>query len=313
MQQALDELPEVFRTPIILYYFEDFSYRDIAEQMDLPIGTVMSRLARAKAHLRARLLQPAAGAWPSGPGGRPMDCRTARLLLNFARPRSAELQLSETAALEAHLADCPDFAAAYRVERLNDERIGAAMRAVAIPEGLQTRLLHRLTDERSKWQRRWIGRGAAALAVAASLFLVVYLLLYSGRPAPDVEFLGNAFIRQTAGNPDSARDFFKDVYHLDVEPPADFDYRLLSFCGVIEHKQKIPVFVFARTGEHNVTYFAQVFVLSEKNFDLKDVLTEDDSKGVYRSRLIFGPAGTAYLVLYTGDRLDAFYRPKGEG
>ncbi len=57
LQRTLNELPEVFRTPVILYYFEDFSYRDIAEQMDLPIGTVMSRLARAKAHLRARLLQ----------------------------------------------------------------------------------------------------------------------------------------------------------------------------------------------------------------------------------------------------------------
>jgi RNA polymerase sigma-70 factor (ECF subfamily) len=56
LQQALNELPEVYRTPIILYYFEDFSYREIAEQMDLPIGTVMSRLARAKGHLRIRLL-----------------------------------------------------------------------------------------------------------------------------------------------------------------------------------------------------------------------------------------------------------------
>jgi RNA polymerase sigma-70 factor (ECF subfamily) len=67
LQEALNELPEVFRTPIILYYFEDFSYRDIADQMDLPLGTVMSRLARAKAHLRARLL-PAAPALANGPG-----------------------------------------------------------------------------------------------------------------------------------------------------------------------------------------------------------------------------------------------------
>jgi RNA polymerase sigma-70 factor (ECF subfamily) len=65
LQQALNELPESFRTPIILYYFEDFGYRDIAEQMDLPIGTVMSRLARAKAHLRCRLL-PAAEASANG-------------------------------------------------------------------------------------------------------------------------------------------------------------------------------------------------------------------------------------------------------
>lgn len=61
LQEALNELPEVFRTPVILYYFDDFTYRDIAEQMDLPIGTVMSRLARAKAYLKTRLLQPATG------------------------------------------------------------------------------------------------------------------------------------------------------------------------------------------------------------------------------------------------------------
>jgi RNA polymerase sigma-70 factor, ECF subfamily len=61
LQRALAELPEVFRTPVILYYFEDFSYRDIAEQMDLPIGTVMSRLARAKASLRQKLFPEAIG------------------------------------------------------------------------------------------------------------------------------------------------------------------------------------------------------------------------------------------------------------
>lgn len=55
LQEALSELPEAFRTPLVLFYFGDFSYRDIAEQMDIPVGTVMSRLARAKAHLRSRL------------------------------------------------------------------------------------------------------------------------------------------------------------------------------------------------------------------------------------------------------------------
>lgn len=71
LQAALDELAEEWRTPLILFYFEDFTYRDIAEQLDLPIGTVMSRLARAKAYLRRRLA-PDSGtpvAAGSGKGG----------------------------------------------------------------------------------------------------------------------------------------------------------------------------------------------------------------------------------------------------
>lgn len=64
LQAALDQLDEAFRTPLILFYFDDFSYRDIAEQMDLPIGTVMSRLARAKGYLRGKLFP-----LPHGPKG----------------------------------------------------------------------------------------------------------------------------------------------------------------------------------------------------------------------------------------------------
>jgi RNA polymerase sigma-70 factor (ECF subfamily) len=73
LQLALNELPEAFRTPLILFYFEDFSYRDIAEQMDLPLGTVMSRLARAKAYLRVRLLKPDTAATADGQERRATD------------------------------------------------------------------------------------------------------------------------------------------------------------------------------------------------------------------------------------------------
>lgn len=57
LQAALMEVPEDFRAVLILYYFEEFSYRDIAEQLKVPIGTVMSRLARAKQFLKAKLVQ----------------------------------------------------------------------------------------------------------------------------------------------------------------------------------------------------------------------------------------------------------------
>lgn len=55
LQAALGALPETYRTPVLLFYFEDMSYQEIADFLGAPLGTVMSRLARGKAFLRARL------------------------------------------------------------------------------------------------------------------------------------------------------------------------------------------------------------------------------------------------------------------
>ncbi len=52
----LDRMPDDFREPLLLFYFEDFKYREIADILGVPIGTVMSRLARGKAYLRERFV-----------------------------------------------------------------------------------------------------------------------------------------------------------------------------------------------------------------------------------------------------------------
>lgn len=55
LDAALALLPEEFREALVLREMEDMSYREIAEITGAPIGTVMSRLARARALLRERI------------------------------------------------------------------------------------------------------------------------------------------------------------------------------------------------------------------------------------------------------------------
>jgi RNA polymerase sigma-70 factor, ECF subfamily len=56
VRRALEELPEAYRATIYLADVEGYPYRDIAEMLSVPIGTVMSRLHRARGLLRKRLV-----------------------------------------------------------------------------------------------------------------------------------------------------------------------------------------------------------------------------------------------------------------
>lgn len=57
VREAVSRLPEVYREVILLREFEDFSYQQIAEMLNCPTGTVMSRLNRAREKLKTMLEQ----------------------------------------------------------------------------------------------------------------------------------------------------------------------------------------------------------------------------------------------------------------
>ncbi len=54
---ALEQLPEDFRTVVLLCDIEDFTYEEIANMLDVPIGTIRSRLHRGRNLLKSQLLE----------------------------------------------------------------------------------------------------------------------------------------------------------------------------------------------------------------------------------------------------------------
>ena len=71
VRRALEELPEQFRLALLLSDVEGFSYKEIADVLDVPLGTVMSRLFRGRRMLRAKLEDYARPAAPAEGGSNP--------------------------------------------------------------------------------------------------------------------------------------------------------------------------------------------------------------------------------------------------
>jgi RNA polymerase sigma-70 factor, ECF subfamily len=76
VQRALDALPEDYRMAILLADLEGFSYKEIAEILEVPIGTVMSRLYRGRKMLETQLLDYARARNYLPPGVEPARRRT---------------------------------------------------------------------------------------------------------------------------------------------------------------------------------------------------------------------------------------------
>jgi RNA polymerase sigma-70 factor (ECF subfamily) len=83
LAEALERLPRRLREVLLLADVEELSYREIAQRCELPIGTVMSRLFRARRHIRKALTFEPAAARSDG-GRRRMRKGSARLSLRKA-------------------------------------------------------------------------------------------------------------------------------------------------------------------------------------------------------------------------------------
>jgi len=229
-----------------------------------------------------------------------MECRTARQLLDFARPRRPELEGLELEELEAHLADCPECGPLAQAERQMDSRLAQAMRSVSIPENLHTRLLTKLETERkvqTRKRRRWI----AVPAAAAALLLITWLG-WKWLAKPDhfsVEEVANYELGKTF-NPraEVVEDFFLSE-GIRTIAPADANYAFLSDYYVAPFEGKrVPKLVFT-DGKSTV----RVYILPVREFDVTEAVRNQPMVGSgWKAEIRFDASGNyGYLVIYLGE------------
>lgn len=73
LQQALLQLPEEYRSALLLHYFRGLACREIAQQLRVPLGTVLSRISRGKAALRGLLCPAPVSVGATTPGATPQS------------------------------------------------------------------------------------------------------------------------------------------------------------------------------------------------------------------------------------------------
>ncbi|HEY7310149.1 MAG TPA: hypothetical protein VH643_12375 [Gemmataceae bacterium] len=243
-----------------------------------------------------------------------MDCRTARLLLDFARPQALELQADDAGALQNHLDRCPDCHGLARGERQLDEHLGKAVRQVEIPAGLRDQLLSRLEAERGDWHRRRFAHAARLTVVAAAAALLLgwagWHWIVNRRPPPinPAQMVENFNERAIEEKRTQAEEALK---RMGVDTPLpQLNYNLLLTCSPTLGElpgypdQRVPLLVFVQNHHR-----AWVYVIAAHQ--VPNNVPSPLGEGTYKLDIVT-TEGEAYkfLVIHDGDSLEWLRPPE---
>jgi hypothetical protein len=221
-----------------------------------------------------------------------MECHHARLLLAFWRRPADELDAEEQAALRQHLEACRDCALLARDERRADGALGPPMREVAVPDGLQERIVNNLAARPRRFPA-WIASAAAAVLLA------VAGLGYRQFTSPSIltnDLLANLLAQKNAiRSAEQAEAWFRDHHQVDMKAPRQFKYAYFNGCNLVDFQgQRVPMLTFrGDNGE-----LAQVYVLASAQFDIGSLAHQPGS-----GFTIFNESDVAYLAVHPGAHL----------
>jgi hypothetical protein len=245
-----------------------------------------------------------------------MDCKSARLLLDFARPQARELEAEEAEALESHLDHCPDCHSRARSERQVDDILGRAMRQVEVPAGLRDQLLVRLEKARGDWHRQRFAHAARLSVAAAALLLLCWAGWYWVREhwvTPiNLDRVANTVVNDATEDPLSRTERQLKALGADTPLPSQlFDFHLLACPPFLAELpgypgRMVPSLLFVRNGR-----VARVYLIPEKAIP-KDTLRTIPG-GSFKAELLDWEDGPyRFLVIYDGGDLEWLRPPEGQ-
>lgn len=239
-----------------------------------------------------------------------MDCDSARLCVHLCRPDGRDLDGTEAAELEAHLAHCPECRTLARNRQRLDAHLGRAMLAVEVPRDLKARIVNRLAADRGERYRRRLRGVVRGLAAAAAVLLLAWGWYAFYRPALPELAAEEVFISFNVSRP--ARDEVNDQLRRlggRAGAPAFVDYAYLTGApalavlpGTQDHKAPVqaPQLIFTR-GEQRVV----VYILSSRQYQVEE-LNNPAHGYTYRLEVVRAEeeGDFVYLILHTGDSWD---------
>ena len=170
--QSLAKVDQVYQAPVALFYLEQHSYKEIADILDVPMGTVKSRIARGIAQLQRALASP--------PGTNETEQKTQAkeilLLYREGIDRADDPEVIEALALAQRE---PELARWFEGQRFVHTKLRAAFGQIATPEGLKEQIV---SERRAHTGLSIKRRVALAVTAVAAVVLLAPVLISQFRP-----------------------------------------------------------------------------------------------------------------------------------